>query len=962
MSIFRGDRLSSLGNAVLKSGVSHKPKRTSEFSDVPLVFPPSVINYANHKEVLEKDWRHYNFRDIKSFRKDPKVCTPLGSELFRFACALKAYSDTGSNQMSTFQLWNDSITYGPEYPKILKRIRTKSLIISLKGETLQAPDWWDEVPYYPIKDIGDIFYYRFLPNYKEPEEDDYEWSFKALNYKVSRANEFRQCLRDILSDIDFVDVAEIPKDEVTCEMGGSSTLEGYRTYPKFLAFDREMIPARNWGVSKPTWVQKTPGESRYAIVNPIETTMRVSWIDKQTREVLRFIPEACDSMGGDEIRKKINKLSNKATAFLMRDIKKEGLTKPRYLLKIMLEELHNFSNFPAFEEVNFFQSYRIVYKNQEVQPPRGHGLGMANALTTLMQVICYRMTRQDLSLSRPDLESQGMFLNDDSVFFFYNDYGREYADDFFEADQEILTDLGILSEPTKSFITTKGCVFCEEYFHRNIKEFGEKQSVKRRNAMLFFTGINISHSKYLFAGLQNEYSDEYLDLICTLGYEFDPSENRQPFLLGGWKSYFIAGVCCDCYFCDEDNKIQNYLSVALVPFKKVIHTSFENKDWYNPYKGKVPDSLITVLKLPKTVEEANRAYSDLRFHPEQAILSWENYRRKRQEAFKVCHDQIPLENWIRLRKSYQGELLPPKSLCTCDDGVQPLVSGYDMTLHFIPRDPIRVGILTNKIHGSEEWVPICNINSYKFDPSISCSRYTKIDVSIVKSSEATIDMVTPEQIPETLNRAFVYPEGVIKAFNVLKKNLKDVNNQWVHPYASVKHKVINQLLKGDENLKEKLRLIHPNDDLLTCLFNGVGLEAFQALKAEISDSKKRRRKQKEKPQPSDDEEDEQDKNYPDEPEEEDTTPLVEKLVEMYNNYAGRMVCSASFFQTHEDVNAATWDYGINIKNVAEVLLNREDFNEFNQRISRVTIPQDHLDEGFAVDIDVDPESWFGDPG
>jgi hypothetical protein len=66
-----------------------------------------------------------------------------------------------------------------------------------------------------------------------------------------------------------------------------------------------------------------------------------------------------------------------------RDLTKEGLTKPRNLLKIMLECIKKrFEDFPV--QPDFFDTYCVLVDGGNVYPPRGHGLGMANELTTLM--------------------------------------------------------------------------------------------------------------------------------------------------------------------------------------------------------------------------------------------------------------------------------------------------------------------------------------------------------------------------------------------------------------------------------------------------------------------------------------------------------------------------------------------------------------------------------------------------
>lgn len=76
------------------------------------------------------------------------------------------------------------------------------------------------------------------------------------------------------------------------------------------------------------------------------------------------------------------KLFGKCFSFWCRDFTKEGLTKPRNLLTIILEEMEA----KGYDIINtkFYEGITVLDGENWSEPVRGHGLGMANSLTTLM--------------------------------------------------------------------------------------------------------------------------------------------------------------------------------------------------------------------------------------------------------------------------------------------------------------------------------------------------------------------------------------------------------------------------------------------------------------------------------------------------------------------------------------------------------------------------------------------------
>jgi hypothetical protein len=127
----------------------------------------------------------------------------------------------------------------------------------------------------------------------------------------------------------------------------------------------------------------------------------------------------------------------------------------------------------------------------EIKPIRGHGQGMANALTTLMQYCIYFIVKDRVELECGAFESDALFLNDDGVV-----YMNDHVDEFQNADFDVCLELGLLPKPSKSFISTGGSVFCENYYFTN--KLSEKKSYYGREFNLALNAVNIVHAKQIF--------------------------------------------------------------------------------------------------------------------------------------------------------------------------------------------------------------------------------------------------------------------------------------------------------------------------------------------------------------------------------------------------------------------------------------------------------------------------------
>jgi len=468
----------------------------------------------------------------------------LRGEVMRFLVSLDAYKESEEPMLTCEEIIKGTLT-GPKYADMLKKIKHKSLVDTFACRPLTRVwgDKFKDLPTYNIHDVGQIFNYRYLLHWKE-DSDDYEYYNKPLNVDKKILNRFRLKLREELSNTDDV---EVDPDFLLEGSGSINLMEGKHmlniaSQPK----NRQLLSDTIGGVDRVV-IQVCPGGCRDTVVCEVPAVNRIRLIDKQVRSLLRrnfegYFEEDLSSLQ-DSFKESCKKIFSDTLLFYNKDYKKDGITKPRILLQIMLEELkRKYPSFEAYSKPEFYNDFHIRNLPGYENPIRGHGLGMANSLTSLMQIIIHLMVMEEIDLV--NVESADMFfrvLNDDFLA-----WGDADDIDLYESiDQEISSKLGLILNLDKSFTGPLG-IICETYLQFN--PLNKKESYQRREALLPFACINIVQAKGLVSSIywSNPYMEEYLEEIISFwGYEFYPNEHRYPATAGGWYSELIGRVSQD---------------------------------------------------------------------------------------------------------------------------------------------------------------------------------------------------------------------------------------------------------------------------------------------------------------------------------------------------------------------------------------------------------------------------------
>jgi hypothetical protein len=551
--------------------------------------------------------------------------------LKRLYISVDAYLDSPCSILDGNEIISRCILEGPDYATYLKRVRRKSFQTTFDLINIDKPEWWDDVPSYRMTDIGNIFNYKFLIPWEENPED-YECTLDPVEQDPEYLKEYVTVAESLLpDDIQIIDPISILLD---CSGSGTESLgPNWKAKEVQNSFTKAPLAGRY------AQCTKSAGDSReILILNPSHSNT-VKWIDAQTWELVSRMRGNAMIKDPNEFYETIDDFGDKYNRFFCRDLKKEGLMKPRNLITSLKGLLT--SKYPeakAFEYLDIYNDWFWIKDGETIHTERGHGLGMANALTTLMQLIIAEMVTSRCEEEYPGFVGEILAYNDDSVAGFGDLTSLET---WCDVDERVVTKLGHKFARDKSFKGDEAFVFCEIY---KPDFFNRKISYQRREILNALTACNIVQAKGMISSLTNtveiQFVQEYLtELITYFGYEFHPNEYEKPSTFGGWYSFNIGSVSLDAVKAAES--WEDWMSGAFIACKnRSIYLNFRQP---RPYKSPA-ENLFTLwspispdikdaLNMGKTYGDMRRLYSS---SVDQHLISraWRRLYESRQKAFE----------------------------------------------------------------------------------------------------------------------------------------------------------------------------------------------------------------------------------------------------------------------------------------------------------------------------------------
>lgn len=463
----------------------------------------------------------------------------FGRELQFFAISLDSYIESSKALRAEQIIYLASL--GSEGSKALKQLRVETFKRKIDAISFEDPEihpLLSDLKIDCLEDIDDIFNYRCMPLWREEVNDFEENSYIPVKTSDKMLNSFRDTLRDILKG-----VKANPEDDridILLQSSRSISLDkGVRKF-NFLRSQKSLSLSSGFspdiGQVERCIIPVNPQGFRDTVILDWRSINTVKLIEKRVCYILRQLPYHNYTDNWRDFQRTIERFYKRDHVFVCRDLKKEGLTKPRILLKIMLEELSRIDNFLE-PYIDFYESFEV---KGFPKPLRGHGQGMANALTTLMQITIVQMVKNTFLDRGFDPIIESLNYNDDNMY----RISPDIVDEFWDIEGEIMEGIGLIRSDKKSFWSDQGYIFCEIYISPFYPNLNKRNHVNRRlmlNSLLWKYPYEVK--EYLKGNTENVFFNQYLpEIIHRVGYEFFPEEVNYPLSIGGWKPDKILGL------------------------------------------------------------------------------------------------------------------------------------------------------------------------------------------------------------------------------------------------------------------------------------------------------------------------------------------------------------------------------------------------------------------------------------
>jgi len=614
------------------------------------------------------------YRDLRKVRISERIPHSVRYELKRFMCALEAY-----RQSPNYLIPINKLLLGlrdKEFASKLKDYRDEIFLRSVKSQHFETPDFIDLFGDIRITDIGQIFNYNYWFFWKEDLVDDLKYSeIPVSEISEDDKNLFKGTLYNLLKRIPKIDI--IPPEEILISTSGSST---YSTKSKYVFEEKQWNNrfTKTPLVGKRCIIPVSPDNIRDTIILSVPHSNTVKWIEYQCREIAEKIRYSAYVRNDKDFNEIVDNLYQEYEFFLDRDIKKEGLTKPRELIHLTLEVLKDvYPNARAFEYGSIYDNFTVIHEDgSRVSYPRGHGLGMANALTTIIQSVIFEITKQDLiaEWGLKDYSMSAVIFNDDFTAGFKEEH---HLDEFWDIEDLVLQRFSIIRNVKKSHKIKCGFTFCERYYPLQLNR---KYSYKLAEFSYIFLQKNISCAKMYFNNLSRVLDDEVInkrlllkEAVSYFGYEFFPKEWELPFHFGGWITPVFNNVDMSFIYNNKDylsnqeraafeaSKVSFFYQESLeednTKYKSPLETIYPGEEFY------IPEYFNMFINYGKSINEVNRLFL-IRNNDQYLNKKFDHYKKQRNKIFLKFYnsDIIDIRDcYIQLNQLYLlKDFLPNK--------------------------------------------------------------------------------------------------------------------------------------------------------------------------------------------------------------------------------------------------------------------------------------------------------------
>jgi len=503
--------------------------------------PTGSIDFEKEREGREVLIKHFIEHGYSSFPAR-KLNEKLKKHIALFRCNLDLWEELcGEGSMSKSEIYYRSLTEGAPFADWVKKARSMSLK-AYSTETNTPIE--EEYVLHDYKGYNSIIHERYLPNWDGSDEvDDVKYAFIPRNDR--RLNDFRIRLRRLFDDFR---VNEIDISSEFDMIGALKTAVMYDPIKK-----KSILMKEFWNedieINEPYYAVRRvvpieAGNIRDTGVGTPGTILKVKQLNKLARAIHEVLPYSANA--ASEICNRRLKRVLKKNAFLHLDFKKFGLTCPRGITNIIIEEMGSYLGIDTdhLKIDDFF----IEIDGEAYQTERGSVLGWMDSVNSLAVIAILHWLITD-----HELEFDFITFNDDV------EIGK-FAKSDVSGTLELLRSAIIVELDSFDFLISlsktygsKGSVFLERYAYYGVyglDMYKEQLTVKAYGQSLVTTFPWQAKLYHSAANLwtKSEYATDRCIKTCPV--EFRPIEASLSLWSGGWFAYDKNGLDLALKECD----------------------------------------------------------------------------------------------------------------------------------------------------------------------------------------------------------------------------------------------------------------------------------------------------------------------------------------------------------------------------------------------------------------------------
>jgi len=446
----------------------------------------------------------------------------------KLRCSLDFYEQIAEAPVfSKEELYVRCLREGPDFTEFIKKSRAASFCAKV-AETHVELDTQHVHSSYTGYDS--IFHERYLIHWDDRHTiDDVKYCFMPINSEYN-SDHFRECVRALLK---FESIGpEMAQDDfdMVAQMRNTAMYDPKtRKTALMREFWTEDVDILDPYFAKRTVVMTTPGSTRDTGVGSPSTVLKVKMINRLARiisENCRYSANAKKSMVNERIRRVL-----KRNSFLHLDFKKYGLTFPRILTNIIIEEIGNALLIDVADLL--IHDFFIDIDGEVYQTARGTCLGWCDSVNALgvSAILHYLSVEQGFKFDH-------IGFNDDFEISFFSDGDRG-------TKSEILRDLILIElnchdipiSMSKTY-ASQCSVFLEKYVYAD-RYYGLNMD-KTQLCIGSFASSCVSkfpwrakmHFSEGFTYVKSEYARDRCLSSCAT--EFNNDDFVMPVWSGGW--------------------------------------------------------------------------------------------------------------------------------------------------------------------------------------------------------------------------------------------------------------------------------------------------------------------------------------------------------------------------------------------------------------------------------------------